>query len=710
MNNGGSGWETVVSSKASKGNGGKDSKDKTKAANAAKKKFVERAPRLEDVLPMDQVNAIYNAEPSMRPQPPASPGKPAAEFTSSPGKGQKAASKKAKKAKAGDSAASSKPKTLTAAIKEFKVNDFKAALVQTRTFYATNPAMWIKEAAGYLNECLVAEEAAVDYANHFTSKPMSLVTKELKRTLVQILEECGDAGRQGGYELLVANLGHDLAKASMASSGSGSGSVGVNGSLVLIQILAESYPHLALTNNKRFGELIHSYQNKASVCIPVLWALGQSGRKDLAVGLKVWIEFMRPLLRFKNYSKHVVSYLSQIWDEHNQTPSGGGRLIYSTQFFSIIDALFQESAHLNKELQKEIVSVYPAVKAVSIGDCSIDHELFPEFLRRLSDWYFLENRSEDYRSILTDCMAECVANNPIAVVSHWQQMYRSHFVSSGYLLQQLGSNKKYTNQLVKSSQFRHHSDSFEELVEAFQEYNATCPSNKEGRSTAVSGCKNLISVICKMEEGSGSGGLPYKTMILLLAVGLGLVVNHDINKKGSFENSNTGLFLKDIGMYERTLDAYFYTLDTYDLGYAYAEFYVPFYYNKTRENLGPLIDKAATNANWAFQETKKMGPVVIDKANEYLPGAKDRINLFLSESGRLSNQALEWGIANGKLAAAYTAQTAQSASKSIQATVQDVIDGKIELKDVYNGAKDLGNQAILKFEQVRQSYAAAGAK
>lgn len=682
----------MVSSKSVKGSG-KDGNNKNKAANAAKKKFVERAPRLEDVLPMDQVNAIYNAEPGMRPvkEVPASPGK------SSPGKVQKAASKKAKKAKA--DSAPSKPKTLNDAIKELQINDFKASLVQTRTFYATNYAMWIKDAAAYLNECLVAEEPAVDYADHFTSKPMSLVTKELKRTLVQLLEECGDAGRQGGYELLVANLGHDLAKTGSAAA--------INGSLILIQIMAESYPHLALVNNKRFGELIHSYQNKAAVCIPVLWSLGQSGRKDLASGLKVWIEFMRPLLRFKNYSKHVVSYLTEIWNEH--LTSNSNRLIYSSQFFSIIDAIFQDSTSLNKDLQKELISVYPAVKAVSIGDCSIDHDLFPEFLRRLSDWYgFLDNKSDDYRSLLTDCMVECLANNPTAVILHWQQMYRSHFVASGFVLQQLGSQKKYASQLAKSDQFRHHSDSFEELVEAFQEYNATCPSNKEGLSTAVSGCKNLLSMILKMEDGSGSGGLPYKTLILLVALGLGFVVNHDVNKKGSFESSNTGLFLKDIGMFEHALDAYYYTLDTYDLGYAYAEFYLPLYYNQTRESLGPIVDTAAQNAKWAFEETKKMGPVVIDKANEYLPGAKERVNLLASEAGRISGQAFDWTVENSQLFAAHAVKAAQSALASIQLTVQDVIDGKIELKDVYNGARNLGNQAFLKFEQVRQSYTSSG--
>ena len=32
-----------------------------------------------------------------------------------------------------------------------------------------------------------------------------------------------------------------------------------------------------------------------------------------------------------------------------------------------------------------------------------------------------------------------------------------------------------------------------------------------------------------------------------------------------------------------------------------------------------------------------------------------------------------------------------------------IFSGEIELKDVYNGALDLGNKALLKFEEIRQT-------
>ena len=36
-----------------------------------------------------------------------------------------------------------------------------------------------------------------------------------------------------------------------------------------------------------------------------------------------------------------------------------------------------------------------------------------------------------------------------------------------------------------------------------------------------------------------------------------------------------------------------------------------------------------------------------------------------------------------------------------------IFSGEIDLKDVYNGAVDLGNKALLKFEELRQSYTAS---
>ncbi len=59
-----------------------------------------------------------------------------------------------------------------------------------------------------------------------------------------------------------------------------------NGYMVMLQSLAEVYPSLCVNNPQRFHELIRSYQNRPAIATALVWALGQGGRKDLAIGLK----------------------------------------------------------------------------------------------------------------------------------------------------------------------------------------------------------------------------------------------------------------------------------------------------------------------------------------------------------------------------------------------------------------------------------------
>ena len=136
---------------------------------------------------------------------------------------------------------------------------------------------------------------------------------------------------------------------------------------------------------------------------------------------------------------------------------------------------------------------------------------------------------------MTECVAECLANNPLAVASHWQQQYRSHFTASAYILDQLGKfiatmafclkkllfytiqclktlsfacaassnwlelytsvhfcppgSKTFAKKIMGSHEILHNVDQMESLVEAFQEYNSACSPLKEGLVEAKRGCK-----------------------------------------------------------------------------------------------------------------------------------------------------------------------------------------------------------------------------
>ena len=154
---------------------------------------------------------------------------------------------------------------------------------------------------------------------------------------------------------------------------------------------------------------------------------------------------MRPLLKLRHYSKFVVNYIKDLLRHHQVTSNlnkikEGRRLLFTDQFFQIFDSVFVEAPiSLNKELMAELDSIFPILKELAVDDCSMDHELFPEFLRRLDDKILLNDGSKAYHNALLDGIGECVANNPAAVISHWQQMYRAHLNSSSVVLTHLGN-------------------------------------------------------------------------------------------------------------------------------------------------------------------------------------------------------------------------------------------------------------------------------
>merc|ERR550532_3851138 len=384
-----------------------------------------------------------------------------------------------KKSKQDQNIIPSKPKTLEEAMKSFNINDFKKTVTQVKNAYPDNFMLWLRDAALYLNVSLTTENPNVELeepVDPFTQRPLSVITKETK-ILIQLLEECGDVSRQSGYETLLANMGHDLAKG-----------FSVHGYMILLQLMSEVYPTLATIQTKRFTELIKSYQNRQNVGIALLWALGQCGRKDLSSGLKIWTEYMRPLLKLRHYTRFVVSYLSGLLKLHatainSASLAKGPRIAYPAQYFLIFDTIFNDGTSVTKDMQKELMDSYPTIKKLAIGDCSADHELFPEFLRRLDDFLLLSNGPTNYKNELLNNLSQCYANNPMACVSHWQQMYRAHIHSSSLLLRYLDDNWK---EVIKSKHLKEVSNLqiIFELLTAFKEYNDGCNSQKDGLTEA----------------------------------------------------------------------------------------------------------------------------------------------------------------------------------------------------------------------------------
>jgi hypothetical protein len=54
----------------------------------------------------------------------------------------------------------------------------------------------------------------------------------------------------------------------------------------MLQLLAFQNPSITVSNIQKVTALRNSYQNRQSIGLTILWALGQGGMKDLQTGLK----------------------------------------------------------------------------------------------------------------------------------------------------------------------------------------------------------------------------------------------------------------------------------------------------------------------------------------------------------------------------------------------------------------------------------------
>ena len=90
---------------------------------------------------------------------------------------------------------------------------------------------------------------------------------------------------------------------------------------IFIQLLAKFNPEMTITSIPKLVTLRNSYQNRKPIGLSLLWALSQSGKENLTVGLSVWHNVMAPMLEAKNYASYVSQILKGLITRHSQSNS-----------------------------------------------------------------------------------------------------------------------------------------------------------------------------------------------------------------------------------------------------------------------------------------------------------------------------------------------------------------------------------------------------
>merc|ERR1719158_2082306 len=545
------------------------------------------------------------------------------------------------------------PITLSQAVKEnLRVEDLKNLLEMSQTRFPDSPLLWLRDIATYLNQKLVYTNQ--DEFTNFGGDPSSILTANMRKVINVMFQKCSDSMKETFFETCISNTAHELQK--------GLNVVGWN---ILTQLLAENNPSLVTANIQRYIELRNSYQNRPNIGLALLWSVGQAGAKSLHSGIKVWLEIMIPVITMRHYSKFVVHYLVQLLEQHKvtETTMMNKPVVDLTNFITIQDTVFIVANQINKEYARTLRQYYPALRAICVAGCK-NHEMFPELLPRLSTLSMPDQVLDTL-----DLLASCLASTPAAMV-HWHQLYTSNLTQSAQLIQYLDCNwSKYKAGLDVPE--------FHDTLEAFQDYNSSV-INKEGLDLATTGCNSLSS---KFRRATMSW-FPWKPLSLLLLVSTAAIINAEIQKHGGkFEKSNAGMFLQDIGQYDRLLILSQVVVDQYYVGKGWMDTNVPVYLKKAQ----PYVQLAQEKSVEAGAKLKTLSQTALVKLEEYVPGTQKQLNKFGDWIVKFGQNALN----NCKILAVRAQETAL-----------DLMNGKITWCCIKSGA-------VKQFEFIQKQSLAA---
>jgi len=540
-------WETVGKTKSSpnsKKNG---------------KKPVKPMPKLEDILPKGSLKAMYtDFEPENSKVQEVPPPKP---------KDQKKPKEEPKKKKEPLPPQPKVPKDIQEAVKaNLRVDDMRKLIDVCQTKFPDSPLLWLRDLASYLNIKLVNEGSSE--LNIFDGLPLSALSPNMKKAIFSMVQGVSEGMQEVYAETCIANIGHEMNK-----------NLSVYGWITIAQVLAEVNPRILTTNMNRLIELRNSYQNRPPICIAILRALGQSGKFDLNIGLRIWLDMMVPLITMKHYTKFVVDYLTNLLDEHNITATTkvDRPAVDITNFLTLQDTVFNVSGQIHSLQAKHLNQQYPRLKNVCLGGYS-NHELFPAVMEKLDSQSHFPNQVLDSLDILSNCLIKSQA-----ALVHWQKLYISQLAESCQLLQYIQTN--WDNlQGIDTPLFR-------ETIQAFDDYNSTVMHKEEAQISSDS-CNAIMTKLFRKNVS----WFPWKGLSLLLLVGLATMIKMDVQKNQNFGNSHLGALLKDLGHYDRVCAIRDVHVNIYLAGHTWVAKNAPVYYAMASKHTGPLLQKGLDNA------------------------------------------------------------------------------------------------------------------
>uniref|UniRef100_T1II59 Uncharacterized protein n=1 Tax=Strigamia maritima TaxID=126957 RepID=T1II59_STRMM len=244
--------------------------------------------------------------------------------------------------------------SLEDALNQIDVEELRSILLLDVQRFTDTPLVWLKDLVNYLNIKLNIQTKDVVFSGKPVDYPLSSVPVSLQSIIVDLFDKCPRAALQVFFEHLIVNCIDDEIKA-----------LPTFGHRIVMQSLAFTMPSIGQKSLEKFKQLRTQHQSRPSSCLTLLWAVGQCGHKDFSIGLKIWLEFLLPIMGIHSYSQYVIDYLDILFAAHSNVHSCN-KILGIREFFTVLDVIFTHSSNLPTEQQKQLLSLYPKLKTVAL--------------------------------------------------------------------------------------------------------------------------------------------------------------------------------------------------------------------------------------------------------------------------------------------------------------------------------------------------------
>ncbi|CAH0590493.1 unnamed protein product [Chrysodeixis includens] len=589
-------WEVVGKNKKSQ-----NGKIKTKDDE---KKAVKNGPKLEDIVPHSQIKSFYSGmeiDEERKPQ---------------KDKKKDGDKKKKQDKKNAEPAKPKPPKTIEGALEILDAAELANIITTNKLRFSNAPLVWLKEVAAFLNSKIQIDVDDPTFASYPSLYPLSVVPEDIRNSLSSVLQDAGKANAQLFFDVTLTALANDMSRGQF-----------VNGHRLLLQMLAQDYPEFCVTSIQKSASLRNSYQNRPPIGLSLLWAFGQGGISDFAVGLKAWQELFLPIIELKNYSKYVVGYLSSLLDEHATMES---TKVTQDQLFAMIDMVNNKRSALPKDLSSDLIKQLSKYKDIFFTKSNNKLQVtFNQLMKKLPNQYLSGSSLDPYHKVLVDCLVDCLVRDDSCHAT-WRQLFHRCSKQSATLLDYIDTNWEEVSPRMKRKS----------LKASVMQYKEVCGEALKGKKkdeTVVRTNKICQDILDRM---TSTRRFPWIWASFFLIVGIAGLVAYDVSKAGgNFPKSTTGRLLNDLGVLEHSQRAWQKTLSTSARGYLWLETNAPVYYTLTVDVCKPY---AQLSKDFAIIAVKKAGilydntkeyvtektPVVVATIEQYAPGLIDNVQSY----------------------------------------------------------------------------------